>query len=148
MLIGYLFAYFVVISIFDIGLDGGPEHTQFFSSPDIQRASSFCQSDSVLRPMWIVRLGLPMIFLKVNPLFIPCNYTIQKLLSIVLSCQNATCVFTLFHFSFVQLMWYPSTRLLSLSHLSWSIGNSLLTNAQFNSIKLKMKCYCYTQNLL
>ena len=46
------------------------------------RASSFCQSDSILRSMWMVRLGLLTIFctgiLKLNPIFIPCNYTMQK----------------------------------------------------------------------
>ena len=42
------------------------------SDPTKYRASSFCQSDSVLRSMWMVRLGLPMTFalgiLKTNPL--------------------------------------------------------------------------------
>ena len=39
-------------------------------------------------------------------------------------------VFALLHLSVVKLMLYPSTGLLNLSHLSWPIGNSLLTNAQ------------------
>ena len=52
----------------------------------------------------------------------------QKQLRFVPNEQNV--VSKLFHFPVVQIMCYPFTVLLNLSHLSWPIGNSLLTNAQ------------------
>jgi len=52
------------------------------SGPTKHRASSSYQSDLVLRSMWMVRLGLSMIFCawdsQKNPLFMPSNDTMQE----------------------------------------------------------------------
>ena len=77
--------------------------------------------------MWMVRLRLPLIFCswisKVNPLFIPRNFTMQKRLLSVLSEQNVTCVSALFDLPIAQLMLYgthlPIFWILPIS-ISWS----------------------------
>ena len=76
--------------------------------------------------LWCVTLGI----LKINPIFIHSNCKMQKRIPFVPSEQNVTCVFALFNLSVVQLMWFQSIGLLNLSHLSWSIENSSLINAQ------------------
>ena len=72
--------------------------------------------------MWMMRLGLSMIFCRWNfhnkSTFHPLSSYSYKI-SFILNGQNATCVFVLFHLPVVHLTWYPSTGLLNLSHLSW-----------------------------
>ena len=68
--------------------------------------------------MWMVRLGLPMFFalliLKINQLFIPCNYTMQERLLWVMSDENVTFQFLRFSIYLSFNSWYPSSSLLIL----------------------------------
>ena len=87
----------------------------------------------------MVHLCLPMIFelgiLKINPIFVPCNYTMQKRLPFVPSLQKSRVLRFSVSLSFnsrgthLPVFWiFP----ISLS-LSCPIGNILLTNAQLLS---------------